>query len=72
MTYMSEQLRILIEGACEAKDKIINEQAQELQNKDNVIQNKDAVIQNQGIELQNQKEKIAALEAQIAAMQKTG
>ena len=64
-TYMSEQLRILIEGACEAKDKIISEQAKELNNKDTVIQNKD-------IELQTKDAEIAALKAQIAAMQKTG
>lgn len=56
--YMSEQLRILIEGACEAKDKIIDNQAKELKNKE--------------LELQNQKDRIAALEAQIAAMQRTG
>ena len=55
---MSEQLRILIEGACEAKDKIISEQAREIENDKAVIQNKDA--------------EIAALKAQIAAMQKTG
>lgn len=71
-TYMSEQLRILIEGACEERDKIINDQAKKLENQKLELQNQKAELQNKDAELQSQKDRIAALEAQIAAMQRTG
>lgn len=69
-TYMSEQLRILIEGACEEKDKIIARQQDELQNKDEELQNKNAELQNKDEELQNKNATIAALQAKIAELQK--